>query len=178
MNQTTVPARGWGWVLGLGGLLLLSGLAAIMAPRFATYVLAVLLGWLFLFAGISQLVTAVYLRETRQVSSMVIAGLLAGAAGMVMLLHPGLTIAMLTLLLGCFFLAEAIFKGVGAFDLKPHPIWSWLLADGIITGVLALLILAGWPSRTEAVIGLLVGVSLFVSGVGLTSTAFLLRRSD
>ena len=175
MNEAEL-SRNWRWVLAFGGLLLLSGLAAIAAPRFASYVLAALLGWLFLFAGVSQLVTAIYLRSTRQVSSMVIAGLLAAAAGLVMLLHPGLTIAMLTLLLGCFFLAEAIFKGVGAFDIRPHPIWGWLLADGVITGILALLILAGWPSRTAPVIGLLAGISLLVSGIGLTSTAFYLRR--
>jgi uncharacterized membrane protein HdeD (DUF308 family) len=156
--------------------MVLSGLAAIMAPRFATYVLAQLLGWLFLFAGVSQLMSAAYLRATEPISSIVIAGLLAGAAGLVMLIHPGLTIAMLTLLLGCFFLAEAIFKGVGAFDIRPHPIWSWLLADGVITGVLALLILGGWPSRSEPVIGLLVGISLLFSGIALTSTALYIRR--
>ena len=175
MNIPADVSKQWRWVLALGVLLLLSGLAAISAPQFASYVLATLIGWLFLFAGVSQLMSAAYLRRAQAVSPIVISGLLTLAAGIVLLVYPGLTVAMLTLLIGAFFLAEAIFKSVGAFDLKPSPVWRWVLADGIITGVLAILILGGWPSRSDAVIGLLVGISLVFSGASLLSTAFFLK---
>ncbi|MHC4409002.1 MAG: HdeD family acid-resistance protein [Planctomycetota bacterium] len=170
-------AQKWGWVLAFGGLILLSGLSAIGAPQLASYLLARLLGWLFLFAGISHLMSALYLRYAQPVSSIVIAGLLTTVAGLVMLLYPGLTLRMITLLLGCFLLAEAIFKSVGAFDLRPKPIWTWLLADGLITGILALLILGGWPSSSEAVVGMLVGISLAFTGVSVCSAAFFLKNA-
>jgi len=168
-------ARAWRWVLALGLLMLIGGLAAIAAPRLASYLLATLLGWLFLFAGASQLASAFYLRHAQPVSSIVIGGLLSGAAGIIMLVYPGLTVRMLTLVLGCFLLAESIFKSVGAFDLRPNPLWRWLLADGVITGVLSLLILGGWPSRSDPVIGLLVGISLVFTGAATASAAFHLR---
>lgn len=169
-------AQKWGWVLALGGLLLLSGLAAISAPHFASLAMVVVLGWVVLLGGISQLVSAVYLRGAQRVGPLVISGLLTLACGLVLLIYPVAGIAMMTLLLGCFLLAEAIFKGVGAFDIKPHPAWTWMLADGIVTGVLSILILGGWPDQSFAVIGLLVGISLAITGVSLVSAAFYLRR--
>jgi len=175
MTDATELARNWRWVLAFGLLMVLIGVAAIAAPQVATLAIATLIGWLFLFAGASQLVSAYYLRHSQPVSPIVIGGLLATAAGMVMLLFPGLTARMFALLLGCFFLAEAVFKGVGAFDIRPHPLWGWLLADGVVTGILALLILGGWPSGSVAVIGLLVGISLVFSGAALTTAAFHLK---
>lgn len=49
---------------------------------------------------------------------------------------------------------------------KCLAIWGWVLFDGVLSIVLAFLIMAGWPQSSLAFIGLLTGFSLIFTGVG------------
>jgi uncharacterized membrane protein HdeD (DUF308 family) len=53
---------------------------------------------------------------------------------------------------------------------------SWLLLDGIVTLILAILIWRSWPSSSEWVIGTLVGISMVFSGVSRLSLSLAARR--
>jgi uncharacterized membrane protein HdeD (DUF308 family) len=53
---------------------------------------------------------------------------------------------------------------------------NWLLFDGIITLILAVMIWRSLPSSTEWVIGTLVGVSMLFSGVARLSLSMAARR--
>jgi uncharacterized membrane protein HdeD (DUF308 family) len=53
---------------------------------------------------------------------------------------------------------------------------NWLLFDGIITLILAILISRSWPSSTEWVIGTLVGISMLFSGASRLSLSLAARR--
>jgi len=48
--------------------------------------------------------------------------------------------------------------------LRPLPGSGWLLFDGVITLILAVMIWRAWPSSSEWAIGILVGVSMLFSG--------------
>jgi uncharacterized membrane protein HdeD (DUF308 family) len=47
------------------------------------------------------------------------------------------------------------------------PTWGWLLADGIVSVALGLMIAVHWPSTAAWALGLLVGVSLIFNGLSL-----------
>lgn len=74
-------------------------------------------------------------------------------------------IATLTLLVGTFLLLAGIARSILAFQLRPLPRQGWVLFDGVLSIVLAFLIMAGWPQSSLAFIGLLTGLSLIFAGV-------------
>jgi uncharacterized membrane protein HdeD (DUF308 family) len=54
---------------------------------------------------------------------------------------------------------------------------GWLLFDGVVTLILALLIWRTWPSDTEWVIGTLVGISMLFSGISRLRLSLAARRA-
>jgi len=85
-------------------------------------------------------------------------------------------LAALTLVLAIYLFVEAVLELILSFRLRPLPGSNWLLFDGIITLVLAILIWRSWPSSTEWVIGVLVGFSMLFSGVSRLSLSLAARR--
>jgi uncharacterized membrane protein HdeD (DUF308 family) len=55
----------------------------------------------------------------------------------------------LTLALAIYLLVESVLEFVLAFRLRPMPGSNWLLFDGIVTLILAIMIWRTWPSSTE-----------------------------
>jgi len=63
-----------------------------------------------------------------------------------------------------------------SFRLRPLPGSGWLLFDGIITLILAIMIWKTWPSSSEWVIGTLVGISMLFSGISRLMLSLAARR--
>jgi len=78
---------------------------------------------------------------------------------------PVTGLASLTLALAVYLFAEGIFEFILSFALGPLPGSSWLMLDGIVTLILAVMIWRTWPTSAEWVIGTLVGVSMLFSGL-------------
>ena len=85
--------------------------------------------------------------------------------GAYLLLRPVAGLASLTLALAIYLFAEGVLELILSFRLRPMPGSRWLLFDGIITLILAVMIWRTWPSSTEWVIGTLVGISMLFSGI-------------
>jgi len=79
-------------------------------------------------------------------------------------MHPVTGLESLTLALAIYLFVEAILEFVLGFTLRPLPGSGWLLFDGIITLILAVMIWRTFPSSTGWVIGTLVGISMLFSG--------------
>jgi uncharacterized membrane protein HdeD (DUF308 family) len=73
-----------------------------------------------------------------------------------------------------FFLIGGLFQLVGSVAVA-LPGWGWQAADGIITFVLGLLVIAQWPASGLWVIGLFVGIDLIFYGCAWIALAFSLR---
>jgi len=63
-----------------------------------------------------------------------------------------------------------------AFFLRPLQGPDWLLLDGIITLILAIMIWRTWPSSALWVIGTLGGISIVFSGVARLMLSLAVRR--
>ena len=85
--------------------------------------------------------------------------------GIVMVGQPGLALATLTMILGVYFLVDGITTITAAFHVKPEQGWTWLLFNGVVTLVLAWMIIGEWPLSGVWAIGILVGVRLLFSGM-------------
>ena len=95
-----------------------------------------------------------------------------------MVLYPFEGVLALTLLLAAFLLVQGVFQIVAAYRIRPGRSWGWMLASGIATLILGVLIWLGWPGAALWIIGLLVGIHLLFSGFSLVMLALAARRSE
>jgi uncharacterized membrane protein HdeD (DUF308 family) len=93
-----------------------------------------------------------------------------------MLARPVAGLASLTLAVAAYRVAKGLLEGAIAFKLRPLPGSGWLLFDGIVTVAIAAMIAASWPASSAWVIGVLVGVALFTSGLARLMVAVAVRR--
>lgn len=158
-------APGSGWLIAWGVLLIVAGVLALLMPAIAALATALFLAWLLIFGGVFEIVYAIQTRHARGFGWRLFSGLLTLALGIALLAVPVAGVASLALLVGSFLLLGGIARCVLAFRLKPLPRWGWVLFDGVLSIVLALLIMAGWPESSLAFIGLLTGFSLIFTGI-------------
>jgi len=149
-----------GWSI----VLVVLGLFAIMLPGLAGLVVARLVAWLILIAGIMHFVHAFGFKGVGGIVWELLLGVLFVLAGGYMLLHPLLSLTSLTLLLALMFLMEGVFHILNFFQNRSGAGSSWLLVDGIVTLVLGLLIWRQWPASAMWAVGLIVGIDLLMTG--------------
>ena len=103
-------------------------------------------------------------------------GALALVVGAAFLRRPGLGAAALTLLLGTALLIGGVTRIVAGIGER-HESRGWIIANGVITLLLGLLILFGWPGSTLWVLGTFLGVDLVVEGVTFIVLGSSIRRA-
>jgi uncharacterized membrane protein HdeD (DUF308 family) len=85
-------------------------------------------------------------------------------------------LASVTLGLGMYLLAEGVLELILSFQLGPMLGPGWLLIDGLITMILAVMIWKAWPSSAAWAIGVLLGISMLFSGVARLILSLAARR--
>jgi uncharacterized membrane protein HdeD (DUF308 family) len=153
------------WVIVWGILLIVTGVVAIMQPAVAALAFELLLGWLLVFAGVVEIVYAIQERAKEGFTHKILLAILTLVLGVFLLLRPGIGIASIALLIGAFLFAHGIAAVMLALKLKPRQGWGWVLFDGILSIVIAILIAIGWPSSSMGFVGTLVGIVLMYGGV-------------
>jgi len=163
-SAATFAKKAVNWSIGLSVLMIVAGVLAIASPLAAGVAVNVLVAWLLVFSGCAHLVFAWYTRSTGGFLWELLLGVVYIFIGVYLLIHPLAGLASLTIALAIYLLMEATLEFVLGFTLRPLPGSGWLLFDGIITLILAVMIWRTWPSNTAWVIGTLVGISMLFSG--------------
>ena len=167
MNATsvvTIARQSLNWSIAFSILMILAGILAIAMPPAAGLAVSLVVAWLLLFSGAMHLVFAWHTRTAGGAVWEVLLGLVYGFIGVYMLAQPVAGLATLTLALAIYLLLEAVLEFTLFSFLRRRPGASWLLFDGVVTLILAVLIWRTWPSSAEWVIGTLVGISMLFSG--------------
>ncbi|MGB2605111.1 MAG: DUF308 domain-containing protein, partial [Candidatus Sulfotelmatobacter sp.] len=107
----------------------------------------------------------------------VLVGLAYLAFGGYMIVHPVLGVASLTLVLAALFVIEGVLNLMLYAKMRRLHGSSWVLIDGIITLLVGVMIYMQWPSSSVWAIGILVGVSLMISGATRIGMTLALRRA-
>lgn len=166
------------WLIVGSILLLLAGIAAILMPVVTTLATTFFLGWVFLVVGIVRIVKAFQSKPIRGFWLSLLVGILYIIAGVSLLSNILAGAITLTVLLGIIFIAEGIIEIIASFQARTGQHLSWLvLADGIITLILGILIFHLNPVTSLGIIGLYVGVSFLFSGSSLLAIALATRRA-
>jgi uncharacterized membrane protein HdeD (DUF308 family) len=161
----TLVKNSVGLSIGLGALMIVAGILAIASPLAAGIAINLIVGWLLIFGGCAHLLFAWNTRSTGGLFWELLVGLLYVSIGVYLLIHPLAGLASLTLALGIYLFLEAILEFIMGFSLRPLPGSGWLLFDGVVTLILAVLIWRTWPYSSAWVLGTLVGISILFSGV-------------
>jgi uncharacterized membrane protein HdeD (DUF308 family) len=175
-SAATFVRKSVGWSIGLSVLMIVAGILAIASPLAAGIAINLLVAWLLVFSGGAHLVFAWYTRSAGGFLWELLVGILYIFIGVYLLVHPVAGLASLTIALAIYLLLEAILEFVLGFTLRPLPGSGWLLFDGIVTLILAVLIWRTWPSSTGWVIGTLVGISMLFSGTSRLILSLAARR--
>lgn len=154
-------------LVSVGVLLSILGLVAIAFPLLVEISLSLVFGALLVVGAIFHVASAFSTPGWRGSVVQVALGLIYAAAGIVLMANPVLELVALTPLLAAFFLAEGLVLVAMSFAVRAEPNWEWNVFSGLISLLLAALIWGGFPSTADWAIGLLFGINLLTTGLGL-----------
>ncbi len=158
-------SKNWVWFLSWGILLMVVGLAAIGVSTLTTLLSVLFLGVVLMVGGVVVIVdtfkfwwghwNGFILHLAIAIFYLIIGGMLVK--------NPVISSIALTFVIGVLYLILGIFRLIYslAFQL---PQWGWGLVNSIISLLIGILILYSWPTSGLFVIGLFIGIDLFVAG--------------
>ena len=163
----------WRLFLAEGIALSILGLAAIIVPLIAGLFATVLLGWLFVIAGIVGLVATLRARQAPGFEWSLLSALVAVIAGGVLLWNPLQGLVTLTYVLTAFFIVDGILIIILAIAHRRELSgkWEWMMVNGVIDLILAGIIIAALPGTLVWAFGLFVGIDMMFGGASLIAMA-------
>jgi uncharacterized membrane protein HdeD (DUF308 family) len=170
----TAITHNWGWFLIFGIALVALGAAAVWRSVAATVVSMLFFGWLLLIAAGIEVAQTIMVGKWAGMFQHLVAAVLFGVVGLLIIWRPVVTAEILTLLMGAFFLIIGLFQIVAPAMIS-LPDWGWHVLNGVVTLILGILVLAQWPVSGLWVIGLFVGIELIFYGIAWIALALHLR---
>ncbi len=152
-----------GWFLGVGIVLIILGMMAIVASPFVTLASMIFFGAILIAGGVVQTVNAFKTRHGEGFLLNILGGIFYSVVGVLLMIHPLSGALAATLLLGGFYLVSGIFKSVAALTHR-FGHWGWVLVNGLVSLILGVLILMQWPQSGLFIIGLFIGIDLLMLG--------------
>lgn len=148
-----------------GIILLIIGVVGIFLPALMALTISMFIGWLLLFGGI---IAGYHVFNSYKKRGLAwLKPFILIATGILLLLYPFSGIAAIGLLLAVYFLIDAFAGFSFAFELRPIGGWGWMFFNGLISLTLAIIFLIGWPLNSLWLVGLVIGISLFMDGITL-----------
>lgn len=164
-------------LLIISGLLLtICGFIFIGSTTFATLTSVYLFGFLMIFSGIIQLIMSFKTLQGMQKLGGIIFGIAYLFAGILAFKSPLATATALTWVLALFLLIGGIARIINAFQMRSLSGWIWILISGILLFITGILILNN-PTSPLWLLGLLLGLELFVRGINFLMLAFMIKRA-
>ena len=163
-SEIVVKRRGTGWAMVWAVLFILAGLVMIVLPFEAGIGIAIWISAMIIAAGVFHLIFAVVAGSFGGYLWRTLIGILYMVGGIYLVMHPALALASFTFVLGIVFMVEGVLQIIAYFGTRALPGSGRILFDGIVTVLLAILILAHWPSSAVWALSTIVGINLLMSG--------------
>ncbi len=181
MAQTipiSTPGAGSTTSILWGVVLVILGVLAVGSPLVAAFAVEGAISYLIVFAGIVHIILAFRAHGAGNMIWKLLVGLAYVAFGGYLIFRPLLGVASLTLVLASLFLIEGVFDLVLYSKMRALQGSSWVLIDGVVTLLLGLMIYMQWPSSAFWAIGLLVGISMMMSGFTRIAMTLAIRQAE
>ncbi|WAL60970.1 HdeD family acid-resistance protein [Thermocoleostomius sinensis] len=167
MNTETINEvrRSLGWLIALGVVMVMLGITAIVEPFIASIVVARVLSWTFLLAGIVRILHALQSRRQRGFWLKLLIGMFYMVASVLLLSNMLGAKLTLTLVFGWTILIQGMVEIITALKIRSEPGWGLMVFSGIVALILGILILNRWPNNAIWLLGFFTGVSFIFTGI-------------
>lgn len=164
----------WRWYLAGGVLSVLFGFAVISEPLISLLALALLASGFFIAVGVFQIVGSA--TQAKHRFMYLILGVLWIASGVIGIAWPGITLYVITVLIGWSFLLFGLADLMHALHNRHLPHWWYNLIRGIASLAIAFVALTD-PGGTLGVLVTLLGIYAVIFGVVEIFGAFSARHA-
>lgn len=170
------------WLMMLAGIVCMAmGVAVFVFPLQSYLVLSILAGVMMLVVGAAQLVVASTSGNYLTMRGyMIVGGVIDVLLGVFLCVYPGVTLALLPLLLGLWLMYHSFMLISFGGDLETFRIKGsgWTVFGGTILLLLSIVILLNPFSAGIATVILTAGIGLLVMGVLICMVSMILRDID
>ena len=149
----------------LGWVEVAAGILAILGPLVTGLAVAVVVGLMLLVGGGVRLVESFRADSFGAGALAFLWGLLLLVTGFHFVTQPGIGLASLTWVVALVLFGDGVMRVILAFHMKPVGGWGWMMAGGVLSVVLAVMIWRQIPESALWVIGTLIGISLISNGI-------------
>lgn len=167
---------GWLLALGIAlvvlGLIALQDAVAV----FVTLAAVEFFGVLLVFGAAAHLIHAFYMRRWSGFFLELLVGILYLFAGVSFVFFPLEGAAIITLFIGVSLIFNGIARIMLALSHREFAAWPMVLLGGVVSLALGGLIVARWPGTSPFIIGLFIAIELLFSGVSWIALALAARR--
>ncbi len=157
-----------------GIIMALAGILAIANPLAGSLAFVIFLGSLFVASAIVQAWITFKAHQKSWGAWFKVIMLLI--TGILLLIWPGSGIAAMAILLAAYFFVDAFASFSMALDLKPLKGWGLAALNGVLSFILGIVMIIGWPFSAPFTVGVIVGVSFLMDGIVLIYLGILAKK--
>ncbi len=167
-SENVVKKHDWGLVIG-GILLIICAFIILFWPGITLVSLALLTGFLFLFAGGADLATFINVRKgTKHTGWILLNAILDIILGFMFLFHPLVAAEVLPWVAGCFVIAYGVMAIISSFSFKSYgSMWVLMLLNGILSIIVGIMFVMN-PATFVWFLGFFIvwrGILMIISGI-------------
>lgn len=168
--------QAWGWIVAYGVASVLAGLIAVVWPSATLVVIAIVFAAQLLVAAIYQFVFAFALpKESGWLRALVaLLAIVSFAVALYLFGHVGLTLLILGILLGAYWIAQGAIELFLAIEHPELRARAWIVITGILS-VVAGGVVVLFPTTSLFFLTIVLGFWLIIFGVMLIIRGWLLR---
>jgi len=151
-----------------GIIFIILGILSIIYPLYSSLGVEVFFGALFLFGGIFHLFGAFEKKHNENYIWNFAVGVFYILAGVYLLGNPiGGLLSLTVVLIILFYIQGILTVFYGFYQRNSTQTRAWIVFSGLITILIATILLAAYPISALWALGILIGVNLFMFGVSI-----------
>jgi uncharacterized membrane protein HdeD (DUF308 family) len=171
------PRTRWGWFVALGIAQLVLGIIAWFDVIAFTIAGVIFIGALLVVAGVFQVVHAFMDREWGGFALHLLVGVLYVVGGFLLMDDPLPGAVVVTILVAAALIVGGILRIVIGVRHRHMPGWGLMLAGGVISLVVGVMLYLTLPWSGLWVVGTLIAIELIMHGVSWIQFGLTLRKS-
>jgi uncharacterized membrane protein HdeD (DUF308 family) len=157
--------------------MILLGLLAAILPLATGISVSVVVAWVVVLSGLAYVASAIADRNAGAFIWRLLIGVVYIAGGSYLAFHAQIALETLALVIAIIFTIECILEVITFFQFRDYAGSVWALFDGLVTLLMAFLILLPGPNISSWTIGIILGINLMITGIAVLIYSLAARKT-